>query len=119
MSFEMDPSDYVKEMKENLVGVRCCAEGCYQEISEWDRDTRSGVCAECYWGRGPVNNMVFLRSVGTFFDTQTRVTYWAGADEEPSFASAMHLSNIRSQAWFDCLSEEDRKVTEGHNKALA
>jgi len=52
----MDADDIVKSMKETLTGIQCATEGCQGDTSEWDQATREGICAECFWGRGPVKS---------------------------------------------------------------
>ena len=39
----------VKEMKETEVDTPCLC--CFGRVSQWDIETRHGVCGECFWGR--------------------------------------------------------------------
>ena len=47
----LDVDLYVKSLRENILDVECASTDCSKRISEWDRDTRKGICSDCFWTR--------------------------------------------------------------------
>jgi len=57
-------------------------------------------------------NMIYLESVGTFLDTETKMTHPANSDGTPDlyWGMAVPLDDEIDKEWLDALSIEDRAV---------
>lgn len=59
-----------------------------------------------------MNNLIELKSVGTFIDKESGITFPTKENGNPDFSNPYHIEYIDQDEWFDALSKKDKKMVE-------